>query len=201
MTAAVAAEIERPGAPSDITFTPFDPGPITYTQAEFDSEPMPPEDPEQITADEPFIPPEPAAPPKKMPRVEDFPAVAQRQLEARKRGNEPTDEDRGPMSLLRRLASVGLGRRDDDEPIGAGPSAQPQEPAPRAPARQQARPEPAPPPYSDYAKRPPQPRAQPEGQYRPRQGDLDQHGRQVPREPRGADDELEIPAFLRRQAN
>jgi cell division protein FtsZ len=32
-------------------------------------------------------------------------------------------------------------------------------------------------------------------------GDLDQHGRQVPRDARLDDGELEIPAFLRRQAN
>jgi cell division protein FtsZ len=201
MAAAIAAEIERPQAPSGITFTPFDPGPITYTQAELDNDPQPPRDPEQITADEPFIPPAPAAPPKKMPRVEDFPAVAQRQIEARKRGDEATDEDRGPMSLLRRLASVGLGRRDDDDPIGAGPVAREPAPVARPSARAEQRPEPAP-AQSEYAKRPPQPRApQSEGLYRPRQGDLDQHGRQVPREPRSADDELEIPAFLRRQAN
>jgi cell division protein FtsZ len=37
--------------------------------------------------------------------------------------------------------------------------------------------------------------------YRPRRGDLDAHGRPQPREPRPIDDELEIPAFLRRQAN
>jgi cell division protein FtsZ len=200
MTAAIAAEIERPSEPADISFTPFDPGPISYTHAELETEPTPPEDPEHVVADEPFIPPEPANPPKKMPRVEDFPAVAQRQLEARKRGDEASDEDRGPMSLLRRLASVGLGRRDDDDPIGAGLPAQTRQAAARPAARQPVRPESAP-PQSDYAKRPPQPRVQTEGSYRPRQGELDQHGRQIPREPRGADDELEIPAFLRRQAN
>ena len=203
MAAAIAAEIERPSAPSGITFTPFDPGPLTYTHAEIDGDPQAPEDAEQITADEPFIPPAPAAPPKKMPRVEDFPAVAQRQIEARKRGDDGADEDRGPMSLLRRLASVGLGRRDDD-PIGAGSPAPGREP-PEPQARREPRPETAPmpaPAQSEYAKRPPQPRApQSEGLYRPRQGDLDQHGRQVPREPRNAEDELEIPAFLRRQAN
>jgi len=37
--------------------------------------------------------------------------------------------------------------------------------------------------------------------YRPRAGDLDPHGRPIPRDNRPADDELEIPAFLRRQAN
>jgi cell division protein FtsZ len=36
--------------------------------------------------------------------------------------------------------------------------------------------------------------------YQAAQGDLDPHGRQVPAT-RPAEDELEIPAFLRRQAN
>jgi cell division protein FtsZ len=146
MAAAIAAEIERPPAPPGVTFTPFDPGPITYTHAELDNEPPPPSDPEQITADEPFIPPAPAAPPKKMPRVEDFPAVAQRQIEARKRGDEGADEDRGPMSLLRRLASVGLGRRDDDDPIGAGPAVRERPPTERPSTRAERRPEPQPEP-------------------------------------------------------
>ncbi|MCB1488023.1 MAG: hypothetical protein KDJ88_11270, partial [Bauldia sp.] len=67
------------------------------------------------------------------------------------------------------------------------------------PQRMQA---PPPPQGSDYAKRPPQPRAPgSEPAYRPRQAELDPHGRQVPRDHRSADDELEIPAFLRRQAN
>jgi cell division protein FtsZ len=58
------------------------------------------------------------------------------------------------------------------------------------------------PPASDYAKRPPAPRAPtPDSLYKPRQGDLDPHGRPVPREARHGEDELEIPAFLRRQAN
>jgi cell division protein FtsZ len=36
--------------------------------------------------------------------------------------------------------------------------------------------------------------------YRPRAGDLDPHGRPLPQQ-RMTEDELEIPAFLRRQAN
>jgi cell division protein FtsZ len=198
MAAALAAEIERPIA-SGITITPFEPAPIRYANAEIDSEPPPSAAEEHVAAEAPFIPPAPEAPPQKMPRVEDFPAVAQRQIEARQRGG--ADEDRGPLSLIRRLASVGLGRRAED-PIGAGPVAREAEPTLRAPARPQPRAEAPAPQQPDYAKRPPQPRAAAaEGLYRPRQGELDPHGRQLPRESRGTDDELEIPAFLRRQAN
>jgi cell division protein FtsZ len=198
MAAAIAAGISHASMPSGITITPFDPGPMRYANAEIDGEPQAPEESEDLAADAPFIPPTPEAPPSKMPRVEDFPAVAQRQMEARQRGRGAED-DRGPMSLLRRLANVGLGRREED-PIGAGPVTREPEAQPR-PAPRQQRAEAAPQP-GDYAKRPPQPRAAtPDGLYRPRQGDLDPHGRQLPRESRGGDDDLEIPAFLRRQAN
>jgi cell division protein FtsZ len=197
MAAAIAAGISPPPGPSGITITPYDPGPMRYANTAIDSESDAPGEDDHI-ADEPFIPPTPEAPPSKLPRVEDFPAVAQRQIEARRRGHGG-EEERGPMSLLRRLASVGLGRREED-PIGAGPPARDTEPQARQAARQQ-RVETAP-PQAEYAKRPPQPRVTtPDGLYRPRQGDLDPHGRQVPRESRGTEDELEIPAFLRRQAN
>jgi cell division protein FtsZ len=44
---------------------------------------------------------------------------------------------------------------------------------------------------SEYAKRPAAPRPAPQG--------LDQHGRPAPVQPHSMEDELEIPAFLRRQ--
>jgi cell division protein FtsZ len=98
------------------------------------------------------------------------------------------------MSLLQRLANVGLGRRDDDNepPIaarGAGP-AMPQMPAlpERKPQRNVAQQVAAHDPVSEYARRP-----APQG--------LDVHGRPaaVAPAPHG-DDHLDIPAFLRRQA-
>ena len=146
-------------------------------------------------AEAPFIPPAPEAP-ARIPRVEDFPPVVQRQIEARQRGSRSEHhEDRGPMSLLRRLASVGLGRREEEPTHNDRQPPQVQRPAPR-PAQPQQR------------QIPPQPRAaQPARQakpeaplYRPAQGDLDPHGRPQPAV-RPQDDELEIPAFLRRQAN
>ena len=53
-------------------------------------------------------------------------------------------------------------------------------------------PEPRPEPVSEYAKRP-APQAAPQG--------LDQHGRQTPVHNQSEEDQLDIPAFLRRQAN
>jgi cell division protein FtsZ len=149
-------------------------------------------------ADAPFMPPLPEAP-ARMPRVEDFPPVAQRQIEAHRRTGapEPQHEDRGPMSLIRRLAAVGLGRREE---APADHSRQP--PPVQRPATRQAQPQ--------QRQMPPQPRAampagRPQGKteqppYRAQQGDLDPHGRAVPAQ-RPLDDELEIPAFLRRQSS
>jgi cell division protein FtsZ len=50
--------------------------------------------------------------------------------------------------------------------------------------------------HAEYAKRP----APPQG-YRPTQGQLDPQGRVTPPQRSSEDDQLEIPAFLRRQAN
>jgi cell division protein FtsZ len=147
-----------------------------------------------------FIPPQPEraqARTPRMPRVEDLPLPAQAEIRAQR--TAPA-EDAGPqkqrLSLLQRLASVGLGRRDEiaDAPAEARPvirQAAPRSverqapPAPRAPEVR------VPEPVAEYARRPAQPRATPQG--------LDTHGRIAPTPME--DDELEIPAFLRRQAN
>ena len=174
------------------------PQPAPSLAATFDPEAMPfdlapPADDQDEPAEAPFIPPQPEAP-TRIPRVEDFPPQVQRQIEARQQPR--AHEDRGPLSLLKRLANVGLGRREeenhDDRP-------QPQVARP-APRQLSAQPQ-------QQRQVPPQPRAaQPQqraagkGMYQPAQGDLDPHGRQVPAS-RAVEDELEIPAFLRRQAN
>ena len=219
-TAVGRAAAETPSAAahsrdSDITIAPLDPAPaVDYAMTDFESETPMQEEPGESASDAPFIPPEPELPPQRIPRVEDFPPVARRQYEeAHRQPPHRHEEDRGPMSLLRRLASVGLGRRDED-PIGAGaPARAPERVPPRAAAqspRVAAKP-PQAPPQPQAQTRPavqPQPRPQAErtapaqdGLYRPRAGNLDAHGRPQPREGRPADDELEIPAFLRRQAN
>jgi cell division protein FtsZ len=153
----------------------------------------------------PFIPPAPEAP-QRMPRVEDFPVIAQREIAARQRPAGQEDE-RGPMSLLRRLAHVGLGRRDEDDHEPPVQRQQPQMQRPTAPPVQPPRPQGPPsqspprPAASDPSMRPSQ-RPGPADAYRPRAGELDQHGRPTPRDRQQVDDDhLEIPAFLRRQAN
>jgi cell division protein FtsZ len=207
LTAAVANAAQAPQATAqastrhaDITITPTEPASARYSAAEIDADPDVPDDGE-IPQEGAFIPPAAEAPPARMPRIEDFPVVGQRQL------REPVapqahEDDRGPLSLIRRLAN-GFGRREDD-PIGAGPQrSQPPQRQPLPQNRIQPRVSvPAGGTQPDQAKRSAPARAPTnEGMYRPRQGDLDAHGRALPGATRTSDDELEIPAFLRRQAN
>ena len=109
-----------------------------------------------------------------------------------------TGTEKRRTSLLQRLASVGLGRREDDEhPKTAAPR---QIPPPQtrgsAPRRDGRTNEPNAEdgsPISEYAKRHPAPRPAPQG--------IDPHGRPVPAPATMDEEHLEIPAFLRRQAN
>jgi cell division protein FtsZ len=174
-----------------VSIEPYDPGPyaaIAEAAQELQQVEAAP------VGEEPYIPPVPQAPTPRIPRVEDFPPHAQRAIEAQR---EPRhDEDRGPLSLLRRLASVGMGRRDES-----------------APARDAAAPAPAPRPAAALPQGrsgPPAQRAAPTQRaasrtpdqsptYRPAEGNLDPQGRPLPS--RSQEEELEIPAFLRRQAN
>ncbi len=128
-----------------------------------------------------------------MPRIDELPVPAQNEIRAR-RGELPQDEhpEKRRMSLLQRLAAVGLGRRDNEDETIPGPraaSANAPQSAERLPGRPMPRAsESRPEPVSEYAKR-----SAPQG--------LDQHGRQAPVHNQGDDDQLDIPAFLRRQAN
>jgi cell division protein FtsZ len=138
-----------------------------------------------------FIPPQPERAvlrPARMPRVDELPVPAQNQIRA-SRGEEP-GQDHKRMTLLQRLATVGFGRKEE----GPAPVHAPVEPPPQAhrqnqePTRQAASPV-----HAEYAKR----AGAPQG-YRPAQGQLDPQGR-MPHQPRHVeDDQLEIPAFLRR---
>jgi cell division protein FtsZ len=141
-----------------------------------------------------------------MPRIDELPVPAQNEIRARRGELPPVEHPEGQRkSLLQRLASVGLGRRQHEEedveasPRSAPPS--PPQPADRLAGRPMPRaPEPRPEPVSEYAKRPASqgtsqgtPHGAPQG--------LDQHGRQSPVHNPSEEDQLDIPAFLRRQAN
>ncbi len=136
-----------------------------------------------VAAAGPYVPPRPQiARPPRMPQISDLPPHTQAQIR-QTRGEVPAEQsqDSKRMTLLRRLATVGFGgRREDVEAAQPPVMRAPVPPAIPAPARAPAPPAP---------------------QYRPAQGNLDAQGRVVPQPRLMEDDHLEIPAFLRRQAN
>jgi cell division protein FtsZ len=113
--------------------------------------------------------PQPAMRQPRMPAIDEFPSQVKRQIEAQQSRIESIAEhaQKKKPGLFQRLASVGLGRKDDPPPA----------PAQREPAIA------AQPPQRQPLQ--PRPKAQPQASA---EAQLD-------------DDQLEIPAFLRRQAN
>ncbi|QOZ27574.1 cell division protein FtsZ [Bradyrhizobium sp. CCBAU 51753] len=178
------------GAYGDVTVRPITQKPTLFPDHDLtkveQQEPMPPET---------FIPQAAERSPvrtPRMPKFEDLPMPAQAEIR-QAQGTEEEHPQKTRLSLLQRLANVGLGRRDEETepPIAArasGPAmpAMPERKPARSVAQQIAANEA---PVSEYAKRP-----APQG--------LDAHGRPAPvaQTPQG-DDHLDIPAFLRRQAN
>ena len=117
---------------------------------------------------------------------------AQRAIHAAQHGElAPPEPEKQRMSLLKRLASAGLGLKSEAEEPAMRHDPRPAPvPMPRMPQRPPARPMENRDPVSEYARRGPQ---GPQG--------LDMHGRQAPVNNSAEDDQLDIPAFLRRQAN
>jgi cell division protein FtsZ len=131
----------------------------------------------------------------RMPKFEDLPMPAQNEIRQARGDAEEEHPQKVRMSLLQRLANVGLGRRDEETepPIAArasGPAMAPMPPLPeRKPQRSVAQQMATHDPVSEYARR-----SAPQG--------LDAHGRPAPVAPMPqGDDHLDIPAFLRRQSN
>ncbi len=141
----------------------------------------------------PYIPPAPETPmvrQQRMPQIEDLPVPVQNQIRQQYTSGDQADIKR--RTLLERLAAFGMSR---DE-TGAAPVADHRPPTPQLGYQPQhyQRPAAPAPAHADYAKRPTAP------QQRPGQQPLDNHGRIAPSRP-SEDDQLEIPAFLRRQTS
>ncbi|HEX9361425.1 MAG TPA: cell division protein FtsZ, partial [Bradyrhizobium sp.] len=189
IAAAVAPEVPQPASYGDVTVRPIAQKPSLFPDAA------------RVETHEPAMPdtfiPQPAerAPSRgpRMPKFEDLPMPAQNEIRHARGEADEEHPQKNRMSLLQRLANVGLGRRDEDTepPIAARASGPPMSPIPQPPERRPQRPvaQHADEPVSEYARRP-----APQG--------LDAHGRPAPvaATPQG-DDHLDIPAFLRRQAN
>jgi cell division protein FtsZ len=182
----------QPASYGDVTVRPIAQKPTLFPDVEAahveSHEPATPET---------FIPQAAERPPARtprMPKFEDLPMPAQNEIRQARGEVEDEHPQKTRMSLLQRLANVGLGRRDEETepPIAArasGPAMAPMPPLPeRKPQRSVAQQIAAAEPVSEYARRP-----APQG--------LDAHGRPAPvaSMPQG-DDHLDIPAFLRRQA-
>jgi cell division protein FtsZ len=198
IAAAVAPEAPpasalQPASYGDVTVRPIAQKPSLFPDPQAAKAPA-----QEPAVPEKFIPQAaeraPARAPR-MPKFEDLPMPAQNEIRQARGEAEEEHPQKTRMSLLQRLANVGLGRRDDETepPIAARTS---------GPAMPQM------PPSSD--RKPQRPVAQqmtnqsPVSEYAPRsahQG-LDSHGRPIPVAPAPqGDDHLDIPAFLRRQVN
>jgi cell division protein FtsZ len=182
-TAAVAAALSQPVSIDDVTIRAMPEKPSLFIEPA--AEASAPRELPPV-----FMPPQPerVLQRPRMPRIEDLPVPAQRQLRARQ--GEPADADhpeKQRMTLLQRLAAAGLGRKAEEQPAKAAepPAFEHMPQRPVAP-RPDHRPLENRGPVSDYAPRAPQ--------------GLDMHGRPAPVHNPAEDDQLDIPAFLRRQA-
>src|SRR5665213_1883521 len=179
--AAVAAALLAPAGNEEVSFRPMPMKPSlfepTHGEVAHAEPPMP----------KTFIPPAPdrgVVRTPRMPRIDELPLPAQNEIKAQRGELADDHPEKRRMSLMQRLASVGIGRRSDEtEPPPAPRTARPM-PAPTRPAARQADGS----PVSEYARRP-----APQG--------LDPHGRPAPVHNPSEEDQLDIPAFLRRQAN
>jgi cell division protein FtsZ len=195
IAAAVAPEAPsvQPASYGDVTVRPIAQKPSLFP----DHDVARVETPEPATP-ETFIPQAAERAPlrtPRMPKFEDLPMTAQNEIRQARGEADEEHPQKTRMSLLQRLANVGLGRRDEETepPIAArasGPAMAPMPPLPeRKPQRSVAQQITGHEPVSEYARRP-----APQG--------LDSHGRPAPVAPAPqGDDHLDIPAFLRRQSN
>lgn len=184
--AAVAAAILPPTAIEDVSIRPMPMKPSLFEPAQMEA---PRAEPPMPAA---FIPPAPErmARTPRMPRIDELPLPAQNEIRAQRGELAEDHPEKRRMSLMQRLASVGLGRRTegDIQPMPRPARAMPQYERPQQrPTAPNPEGRPAE-PVSEYARR-----TAPHG--------LDPHGRNAPVHNSGEEDQLDIPAFLRRQAN
>ncbi len=182
-------------APAVVTASEVTLQPVATKPSLFREAPVELDQPMALPRDEPmpardFIPPAAEKPmrPVRMPNVEDLPRPGQQQLMAQRDSaavQVPIDNpvERKRTSLMDKLAAMGFTRKSDGE---EAPAPAPRMAPPLTPARQPA-------PQIRPAAPAPQMKREPSG--------LDIHGRPAQPQARSDEDHLDIPAFLRRQAN
>jgi cell division protein FtsZ len=187
--AAVAAAILPPTSIEDVSIRPMPIKPSLFEPSQAEAPIAEPQMPAT------YIPPAPEryARTQRMPRIDELPLPAQNEIRAQRGELDDDHPEKRRMTLMQRLASVGLGRRTEGEAPAMAPVPRPARPAPQF-ERPQPRPTARHPegrpndPVSEYARR-----TAPQG--------LDPHGRSAPVHNSAEEDQLDIPAFLRRQAN
>jgi cell division protein FtsZ len=204
IAAAVAPEPMQPVAP--VSMQPASYGDVTVRPIAQKPSLFPEHDVRQEQHDAPppeaFIPKAAERAPMRaprMPKFEDLPMPAQNEIRQARGEVDEDQPQKTRLSLLQRLANVGLGRRDEESepPIAArasGPAMNQMPPmAERKPQRSVSQQIAHESPVSEYARRP-APGHAPQG--------LDSHGRPAAVAPAPpGDDHLDIPAFLRRQSS
>jgi len=184
--APVAAQPDPVRVEPDLTIQQAPPRAAAFFQEPIVEEtPAPVEDHSQH-----FIPPAPERAVlrnPRMPAVDELPHPGQQLMRAQTAETAPMAPhpvESKRMTLMQRLAAVGLGRRDETPAPQAMPNAPVSVPT-MAPSAA----------HAEYARRV---AASP---LRPATGQLDAHGRVANQAGPSAEETLEIPAFLRRQAN
>ncbi len=206
-------------AAHDVALTPQQPKSQIFTNAAI-TEHM--QTVEAVKEPEHFIPPQAERPARatRMPEITDLPQHTQQQIaqalnntQAQQTqsytaaprlstGLPPATNELKRMTIFQRLVNAGLNatvRREDDEHVAPAPAshhnpnAQPLQNSQALPNARSA-PTAA---HQEYAKRP----AVSAQNYRPAAGNLDAHGRQPTPSRSIEDEQLEIPAFLRRQSS
>lgn len=183
---ALPQETEAAGHDEGVSIAPYSPVPELFEadEAEMDMAMQAANDP--VASEPPARPTmahgataRPRAPQPRMPKVDDFPAIAQDEMR-RKAEGAAEDGDKGALGLLKKLAHVGMTPKREEEGAPAQPATSQQAPAPAPAAPQRPMPQ-----------RAAEPQA-PAGH--------DGLGRRNAA-PRVADDDaMDIPAFLRRKS-
>ena len=187
-TAAVAAALAPHDEEVSIRPMPSKPG-LFAERADNEAPPV-----VEPTLPKAFIPPQPERPMSRsaprMPTFEELPVPGQNEFRALRGepvGTEHPEKRR--LTLLQRLAAVGLGRREDE--LDHKPHSRPAESMRAAGPERSSRRRPAQPPESRG----------PDSASEPVKRGPDIHSRTAPLHPQPDEDQFDIPAFLRRQAN
>jgi cell division protein FtsZ len=147
----------------------------------------------------PYIPPAPEMPlrAQRMPQIEDFPKPIQEQIRQHRGelAQQPSHPESRRRTIFERLASFGASRQEE---VLQSPQAQQPPPQRLQPSAPPPQPTGGPPSQShvEYGKRPSAAMLPAPGH-----AQLDQHGRRAPQARSLEEEQLEIPAFLRRQMN